>query len=128
MNRLDDFLHANRLKQVDLVNYLKVTKGYISLVMKGKKTLSKENIGKLLNNPYGWDTSMLTESESASGAVQSQEDVLIAELRSKIEKLESKIDHLNQELGEKNALLKIMSQGGGASVQVAGGSSVADVG
>lgn len=128
MNRLDDFLHANRLKQVDLVNYLKVTKGYISLVMKGKKTLSKENIGKLLNNPYGWDTSMLTESEPASGAVQSQEDVLIAELRSKIEKLESKIDHLNQELGEKNALLKIMSQGGGASVQVAGGSSVADVG
>ena len=39
------------------------------------------------------------------------EDALIAELRAQIEKLEAKVDYLNQELGEKNALLKILRQG-----------------
>lgn len=38
------------------------------------------------------------------------EDTLIAELRAQIERLESKIDNLNQEIGEKNALLKMMHQ------------------
>ena len=41
---------------------------------------------------------------------------LIAELRSQIEKLEAKVDNLNQELGEKNALLKMMRQSSVESV------------
>ena len=39
------------------------------------------------------------------------DEALIAELRSQIEKLEGKVDNLNQELGEKNALIKILRQG-----------------
>lgn len=45
-----------------------------------------------------------------------QEDALIAELRSQIERLEGKIDNLNKEIGEKNALIKILRQGSVKSV------------
>lgn len=45
-----------------------------------------------------------------------QEDTLVAELRAQIERLESKIDNLNQELGEKNALLRMMRQAGIESI------------
>jgi hypothetical protein len=58
----------------------------------------------------------------------SADNTLIAELRSQIEKLEAKVDNLNQELGEKNALIKMMSQGGSGIVQVADGSLSANVG
>lgn len=49
-------------------------------------------------------------------ALPLQEDGLIAELRAQIERLESKVDNLNQELGEKNALIKLMRKGGVESV------------
>lgn len=49
-------------------------------------------------------------------ALPVQEDSLIAELRAQIERLESKVDNLNQELGEKNALIKLLRQGGVESV------------
>lgn len=81
----------------------------------------------ILNNPYGWDVSMLTQSEAGEPA-QAQSDILIAELRAQIEKLEAKVDSLNQELGEKNALLKMMRQGGSDSVPGADHSSSANAG
>ena len=49
--------------------------------------------------------------ENAPIDVPVTEDTLVAELRAQIEKLEAKVDNLNQELGEKNALLKILRQG-----------------
>ena len=54
--------------------------------------------------------------EEEQGTLQVQDNVLIAELRSQIEKLEGKIDNLNQELGEKNALIKLLRQGAVESV------------
>ena len=56
------------------------------------------------------------------------EDALIAELRAQIEKLEAKVDYLNQELGEKNALLRMISQGGEETAPNAGVSFSANVG
>ena len=50
------------------------------------------------------------EPQKLNDSLQSQNEVLIAELRAQVEKLESKVDQLNQELGEKNALLKMMRQ------------------
>lgn len=121
------FVFENNIKQIELVQYLGLSKGYISLVVKGEKGLSEENFRKLLDNPYGWDTSMLTQSEAGEPA-QAQSDILIAELRAQIEKLEAKVDSLNQELGEKNALLKMMRQGGSDSVHAAEDSSSTNVG
>lgn len=67
-------------------------------------------------------------SESVNEPLPLQDDALIAELRAQIERLESKIDYLNQELGEKNALIKFMRQGGGDPAQVAEGFLSANVG
>jgi transcriptional regulator with XRE-family HTH domain len=53
----------------------------------------------------------LTKPDEPAEALPAQEDSLIAELRAQIERLESKVDSLNQELGEKNALLKLLRQG-----------------
>ena len=52
----------------------------------------------------------LFQQEDLNETPQSQNEILIAELRAQIEKLEGKVDQLNQELGEKNALLKLMRQ------------------
>lgn len=101
MVRLDDFLHANRLKQVDLANYLSVTKGYISLVLNGKKTLSKENLGKLIDNPYGWNTTMLTSDQPENPVVEQPEE------RSIVEKL---FELLAEEQKSNKILLELLKE------------------
>lgn len=70
----------------------------------------------------------LTQPSGTREALPAQDDILIAELRAQIERLQSKVDHLNQELGEKNALIKMMRQGGSNSVHNAEDSSPANVG
>lgn len=47
-----------------------------------------------------------------AGEMPVADDALVAELRSQIEKLQAKIDNLNQELGEKNAFIKLMRKEG----------------
>lgn len=58
----------------------------------------------------------LTQPAPVSDAIPVQDDALIAELRAQIERLEVKIDNLNQEIGEKNALIKLMRQGSVESI------------
>ncbi len=60
--KVREFLKVNNLKQVELSRYLGVTEAAISNVVKGKSEFSEENLIKIMNNPYGWDTSMLTQS------------------------------------------------------------------
>lgn len=57
------FLKANGLKQRELAHYLDVTEAAISNVVKGKSDFAEENLIKILNNPHGWDVSMLTETQ-----------------------------------------------------------------
>lgn len=113
---LKEFRVVNNLTQTELGDYLGIQKGFISKIENGKDKLPEPKFRKLLNNPYGWDTSMLTQPDVVSEAVPPQENPLIAELRAQIERLESKVDNLNQELGEKNALIKLMRQSGVESV------------
>ena len=54
------------------------------------------------------ETTALTQPTPVCEVIPAQEGSLVAELRAQIERLESKIDNLNQELGEKNALIKMM--------------------
>lgn len=54
------------------------------------------------------ETTALTQPAPVCEVKPAQEGSLVAELRAQIERLESKIDNLNQELGEKNALIKMM--------------------
>lgn len=125
---LKAFRKANNLTQEKLGEYLGIKKSFVSTIESEKDPMPKDKLTKLLNNPNGWDVSMLTSPGTAGEPLQPNDDVLIAELRAQIEKLESKVDYLNQELGEKNALIKMMRQGGDASVQVAVPSLSASVG
>lgn len=117
---LKAFRKANNLTQEKLGEYLGIKKSFISTIESGKDPMPKDKLSKLLENPYGWDTSMLTQPTSVGVVKPNTEDALILELRAQIERLEVKIDNLNQELGEKNALLKMMRQGGEESARGAG--------
>lgn len=64
---IKEFLYRNKLKQVDLAKYLGVTEAFISRMVKGLVRPSKENLTKILNNPHGWDTSMLISGDIYAG-------------------------------------------------------------
>ena len=113
---LKAFRKANGLTQERLGEYLGIKKSFISTIESGKDPMPKDKLAKLLDNPCGWDVSMLSQSNTTKEATPVREDALVAELRAQIERLESKIDNLNQELGEKNALLRMMRQAGMESI------------
>ena len=108
---LKAFRKANNLTQEKLGEYLGIKKSFVSTIESGKDPMPKDKLAKLLDNPYGWDTSMLVQSDVIVAEKVTTESVLVTELRSQIEILQAKVDNLNQELGEKNALLKILRQG-----------------
>lgn len=102
------FLKTNNLKQRDLAYYLGVTEAAISNVVKGKSDFSKENLIKILNNPNGWDTSMLVEEKTPAPAPSQKEqvDMVVELLKAQNAELQAKVDALNQRIGELQALLK----------------------
>lgn len=129
------FMFEQKIKQSVLAKYLGVSEGYISQVASGKKQLSDENYGKVLNNPFGWDVSMLTEHQ-AENPVEAQPtsgNALIDYLQRKIAELEGKIDKLNDEkatLLQDNAVLryenmKLAQNKGEDAEDVVGSSGVA---
>lgn len=110
MKDFKGFIFYNNLSQKEVIEYLQVSKGYMSLVISGKKKLSEENFRKLMENPYGWDTTMLVDHPEAPAPEQETSDnPLIEYLQRKIAELEGKIDKLNEEkmdLLQENAVLR----------------------
>lgn len=129
---LRDFLKVNNLRQVDIARYLGVTEAAISNVVKGKSEFSKENLIKLQENPYGWDTSMLVESskpELVAELKPSLSDIEIL-LRDMLAEERAKNDALQEiiwELKEENGRLKeqLRAKGGDAQSAVDSSSAVA---
>lgn len=117
--RVREFLKANNLKQRELAYYLGVTEAAISNVAKGKSSFSDENLIKILNNPHGWDVSMLTDQARDSKPELVAEyrphlsDVeillreMLAEERARVDALQERIN----ELIEENARLKTLIEG-----------------
>ena len=117
--KLDEFLYKNRLKSSDLVEFWGVTKGVVSQILNGTTKLPTKRLEELLNNPHGWDVSMLTEESRDS------KPELVAEhkpqlsnveilLREMLAEKEAKIDALQErinELIEENARLKTLIEG-----------------
>lgn len=115
--KVREFLKANNLKQRELANYLGVTEAAVSNVTKGKSYFSDENLIKIINNPYGWNVSMLEDTKSRDSKPE-----LVAEykpqlsnveilLRDMLAEKEAKIDVLQErinELIEENARLKTL--------------------
>lgn len=102
--RVREFLKANNLKQRELASFLSVTEAAISNVVKGKSEFSKENLIKILNNPYKWDVSMLTENQPEIPAEEKPmvSNSLLEYLQRKVEQLERE----NAELLQENAVLR----------------------
>jgi transcriptional regulator with XRE-family HTH domain len=98
------FMFEQKIKQSELAQYLKVSEGYISQVASGKKQLSDENFSKVLNNPFGWDVSMLTKNQPEIPAEEKPmvSNSLLEYLQRKIEQLERE----NAELLQENAVLR----------------------
>lgn len=127
--KVREFLKANSLKQVELARYLGITEAAISNVVKGKSEFSKENLIKIRNNPYGWDVSMLEETDEpqpqlVSETIPSLSNVEIL-LRDLLAEKEAKIDALNEiiwELKAENARLQEQLKIKGGTVADAEGS------
>lgn len=113
------FMFEQKIKQSELAQYLKVSEGYISQVASGKKQLSDENFSKVLNNPFGWDVSMLTkESRDSKPELVAEHKPQLSNveilLRDMLAEKEAKIDALQErinELIEENARLKTLIEG-----------------
>ena len=64
---LKQFRQRNKLTQTELGEYLGIKKSFVSLIENGRVKLSEEKFNKLLNNPHGWDTSMLINGSIYAG-------------------------------------------------------------
>lgn len=144
---LKDFRKVNNLTQDKLGEYLGIKKSFISQVESGKCPLPQEKFNKLLINPYGWDTSMLTmESENTpydphienllsvyKRMYAGEDKTLIGYLQSQIEykdvlirEKDALINDLYKQIGMLEAKLDLARKGEIASAAV--GSSDANVG
>lgn len=70
------FLFANELKAKDVALFLQVSEAAVSSYVREKTVPSKENLEKLLHNPYGWDVTYLSDGEEEkSTTVPSKEKI-----------------------------------------------------
>ena len=72
--KLDEFLYKNRLKSSDLVEFWGVTKGVVSQILNGTTKLPAKRLNELLNNPHGWDVTMLKDPKPVEPAKEKAEE------------------------------------------------------
>lgn len=106
--RVRDFLKANGLKQRELATYLEITEAAVSNVVKEKSDFSKENLIKILNNPYGWDTSMLSESQEEIPAEEQRKPDTLDRLFAIVEEQRKDIATLLSMMRDKDTLIEEM--------------------
>lgn len=116
------FRKSNNLTQTQLGDYLECTKAFISAIEKGLRPIPDEMYSKLLDNSYGWDTSMLTQPENPM-TDEPKADGLVEYLERKVSDQEILIRELYQQIGMLEAKLDLARKGEIASV-VGGSSSV----
>lgn len=114
------FRKSNNLTQTQLGDYLECTKAFISAIEKGLRPIPDEMYSKLLDNPYGWDVSMLTQPENPM-TDEPKADALVDYLTRKVSDQEVLIRELYQQIGMLEAKLDLARKGEIASV--VGGSS-----
>lgn len=127
------FIFYNNISQKDVTEYLGVSKGYLSLVISGKKKLSEENFRKLLENPYNWDTSMLTtesrdEVEEVRANDKSMPERLLDIIEGQKQQIETLLEMLKEKDEEINRLRAELDARKGGTASDAQASSCANVG
>ena len=106
MDTIKNFRKCNRISQVALAEYLKVTQGFISQIEKGICPVPDWVISKVLENTNGWDTTMFEEihlqPQLVSETIPTLSNVEIL-LRDMLAEKEAKIDALNETIWELKA-------------------------
>lgn len=103
------FIFENKIKQSFLAEYIGVSEGFISSVVSGRKVLSDERLGKVLDNPFGWDTSMLTEKPQDSVMENPAHDSIVESLVGAMRTIETLIN-ANATLADENRMLRAQLQ------------------
>lgn len=120
MDTIKIFRKCNKMSQVALAEYLKVTQGFISQMEKDLCPIPDWVISKILENPYNWDISMLKDTQSRDSKPElvaenkpqlSSVEILLREMlaeeRARVDALQERIN----ELIEENARLKTLIEG-----------------
>lgn len=108
------FRKKNELTQDQLGEYLGIKKSFISMMESGKSNVPKEKLTKLMDNPYGWDTSMLVDGYTTTigdhieqnggngniGKIAGDSAAEVAALRKEVELLRQQLDDAKAQ-GEK---------------------------
>lgn len=103
---LKAFRKANNLTQDQLGEYLGIKKSFVSQMESGKCPVPSDKFNKLLDNPFGWDVSMLTvESETTSYKSQ-MESLLSVYKRMYAGEDKTLIGYLQSQIEDKDALIK----------------------
>ena len=128
MKNFYKFLEVNNLKRKDLAAYLGVSGPFITQICKGERDLPAEKLAQIKQNPYGWDTSMLTHEvrhpksieedlPSVTNSVLSKgaEELLISYLQEKVSDQDLLIRELYKKIGMLEAKLELARKGETAS-------------
>lgn len=102
MAALKSFIFFNRISQLEVADYLGVSKGQMSKLVSGKAKLQPRQLELLLNNRRGWNTEFLTDSvwdnieggeqPAAPGVADGKENEnVIALLREQVEILQAQL-------------------------------------
>lgn len=74
---LQQFISKNSIKQNDLAKYLGLSKAYMSQIVSGASKLADSRYQMLIDNPYGWDTSMLSRETKSDPAARTTQPAAI---------------------------------------------------
>lgn len=113
---LKAFRKANNLTQERLGDYLGIKKSFISTIESDKDPMPKDKFTKLLENPFGWDTSMLTKPEVAAEVKPVAESSLVGYLERKVTDQDALIRELYQQIGALEKELELARKGEIASI------------
>lgn len=108
MTNFAKFMSVNRLKRKEIASFLGVSGAFITQISSGERPLPEEKLAMIKANAYGWDISMLTQSDEPS-ADEPKQDSLVEYLKSQIEDLKSLVSQLNEEKADllrENAVLE----------------------
>lgn len=139
MNAFAKFLDVNGLKRKEIASFLGVSGAFVSQIKSGERPLPPEKLAMIVDNAYGWNTSMLTSKPNSAyldllsemrprhevshaqlqsaieNAIDPTEKFLIGYLERKVKDQDALIRQLYQQIGMLEAKLELARKGETAS-------------
>lgn len=103
-------MFRNELKQIEVANYLGVSRGFISQVVAGTRPVPENMLNKLINNNKGWDTSLLTEPKKENAATSEYDGLRFASIDELIELIKKRDELVSKILDQNRMLIEMLSK------------------